>query len=222
MISGSLSRRLRTVGAACATAALLTGCISASAGPNGVYATPIGNAPVTANPTPYSAALYCMADYARRYNLPSPRIAVGRIADYTGTVSADGGRTADGRVAGPAHARDAGGNAAAGAGIGAGPGLDDAVDNQPVAVGVPCRAGLRAGGGVAGAAVAGRVAAQSRRTGGLGHGRRRQGENRSEYDQRGQGLVRLDHFRRLHTTTGTGRQGPCVPIWVMVIKNRLP
>ena len=96
MISGSLSRRLRTAGAACATAALLTGCISASAGPNGVYATPIGNAPVTANPTPYSAALYCMADYARRYNLPSPRIAVGRIADYTGTVSADGGRQVTG------------------------------------------------------------------------------------------------------------------------------
>ena len=47
---------------------------------------------MTANPTPYSAALYCMADYARRYNLPSPRIAVGRISDYTGTVSADGGR----------------------------------------------------------------------------------------------------------------------------------
>ena len=49
-------------------------------------------APVTANPTPYSAALYCLADYARRYNLPSPRMAVGRISDYTGTVSSDGGR----------------------------------------------------------------------------------------------------------------------------------
>ncbi|MDP2764166.1 MAG: holdfast anchoring protein HfaB [Brevundimonas sp.] len=92
MIAGSISRRLKTVVAACATAALLSGCISTSAGPQGLYATPIGNAPVTANPTPYSAALYCMADYARRYNLPSPRMAVGRIADYTGTVSADGGR----------------------------------------------------------------------------------------------------------------------------------
>jgi curli production assembly/transport component CsgG/holdfast attachment protein HfaB len=96
MIAGSFSRRLRTAGVACATAALLSGCISASAGPQGLYATPIGNAPVTANPTPYSAALYCMADYARRYNLPSPRIAVGRIADYTGTVSADGGRQVTG------------------------------------------------------------------------------------------------------------------------------
>ena len=85
-------RRLRTAVAASAIAALLGGCISASAGPQGTYATPIGNAPVTANPTTYSAALVCLADYARRYDLPSPRLAVGRIADYTGTVSADGGR----------------------------------------------------------------------------------------------------------------------------------
>lgn len=96
MIAGSTSRRVRSVVVACATAALLGGCISTSAGPQGLYATPIGNAPVTANPTPYSAALYCMADYARRYNLPSPRMAVGRIADYTGTVSADGGRQVTG------------------------------------------------------------------------------------------------------------------------------
>jgi curli production assembly/transport component CsgG/holdfast attachment protein HfaB len=82
--------------AACAAAALLSGCVSTSAGPKGLYASPIGNAPVTANPTPYSAALYCMADYARRYNLPSPRMAIGRIADYTGTVSADGGRQVTG------------------------------------------------------------------------------------------------------------------------------
>ncbi len=96
MIHGQTVRRLKTVVAATAIAALLGGCISASAGPQGMYATPIGNAPVTANPTPYSAALYCMADYARRYNLPSPRIAVGRISDYTGTVSADGGRQVTG------------------------------------------------------------------------------------------------------------------------------
>jgi curli production assembly/transport component CsgG/holdfast attachment protein HfaB len=82
--------------AACAAVALLGGCVSTSAGPKGLYASPIGNAPVTANPTPYSAALYCMADYARRYNLPSPRMAIGRIADYTGTVSADGGRQVTG------------------------------------------------------------------------------------------------------------------------------
>lgn len=92
MNHGQTVRRLRTAVAASAIAALLGGCISASAGPQGMYATPIGNAPVTANPTPYSAALVCLADYARRYDLPSPRLAVGRIADYTGTVSADGGR----------------------------------------------------------------------------------------------------------------------------------
>ena len=96
MIHGQTARRMKRAAAASAIAALLGGCISASAGPQGMYATPIGNAPVTANPTPYSAALYCMADYARRYNLPSPRMAVGRIADYTGTVSADGGRQVTG------------------------------------------------------------------------------------------------------------------------------
>jgi len=84
--------RMRAVGAACAVATLAAGCVSPKAGPNGLYATPIGNAPVTANPTPYSTALYCLADYARRYSLPSPRIAVGRISDYTGSVSSDGGR----------------------------------------------------------------------------------------------------------------------------------
>lgn len=96
MIPSQFARRLKATVAAGAAAALLGGCISASAGSNGTYATPIGNAPVTANPTPYSAALFCMADYARRYNLPSPRMAVGRIADYTGTVSADGGRQVTG------------------------------------------------------------------------------------------------------------------------------
>lgn len=84
--------RLKIAGLACSAAALLSACVAPVAGGNGLYASPIGNAPVTANPTPYSTALFCLADYARRYNLPSPRIAVGRISDYTGTVSADGGR----------------------------------------------------------------------------------------------------------------------------------
>ncbi|MGZ9099588.1 MAG: holdfast anchoring protein HfaB [Brevundimonas sp.] len=96
MINSQTGRRLKVAAAASAVAALLSGCISTTANPQGLYASPIGNAPVTANPTPYSAALYCMADYARRYNLPSPRIAVGRISDYTGTVSADGGRQVTG------------------------------------------------------------------------------------------------------------------------------
>ena len=87
-----LRKPLKLLALASASAIGLSGCVATNAGPSGLYAAPIGNAPVTANPTPYSAALYCMADYARRYDLPSPRIAVGRISDYTGTVSADGGR----------------------------------------------------------------------------------------------------------------------------------
>ena len=82
---------VRALGCVAAAAALLSGCAT-SAGPSGQYAKPIGNAPVTSNPTPYSTALYCLADYARRYNLPSPRMAVGRISDYTGSISSDGGR----------------------------------------------------------------------------------------------------------------------------------
>ena len=67
-----MSRRspLRIATAATAAALLLAGCVSPVAGPSGLYASPIGNAPVTSNPTPYSTALYCLADYARRYNLP--------------------------------------------------------------------------------------------------------------------------------------------------------
>ena len=90
MTAHRFSRPLR-VAAVVTAASVLAGCAT-SAGPSGNYATPIGNAPVTSNPTPYSTALYCLADYARRYNLPSPRMAVGRISDYTGSVSADGGR----------------------------------------------------------------------------------------------------------------------------------
>jgi curli biogenesis system outer membrane secretion channel CsgG len=70
----------------------LTACVSPVAGPSGLYAKPIGNAPVTANPTPYSSALVCMGDHARRHGLKAPRIAVGRIADYTGKEEAEGGR----------------------------------------------------------------------------------------------------------------------------------
>ncbi|HEY9219107.1 MAG TPA: holdfast anchoring protein HfaB [Phenylobacterium sp.] len=68
----------------------LAGCATPIAGPGGNYAIPIGTAPVTANPTPYSAALVCMAGYARNNRLTAPRIAVGRIADYTGKAEADG------------------------------------------------------------------------------------------------------------------------------------
>ncbi|PVM93851.1 holdfast anchoring protein HfaB [Caulobacter endophyticus] len=56
----------------------------------GNYARPIGTAPVTANPTPYSTALNCLASYARQNRVAAPRIAVGRIADYTGKEESDG------------------------------------------------------------------------------------------------------------------------------------
>ncbi|OYU69878.1 MAG: transcriptional regulator [Alphaproteobacteria bacterium PA2] len=68
----------------------LAGCSTPKLGSGGNYAKPMGSAPVTANPTPYSAALVCMAGYARNARLVAPRIAIGRIADYTGKAEADG------------------------------------------------------------------------------------------------------------------------------------
>ena len=71
-------------------AVALSSCVSTTAGRTGQYTRPIGDAPVTSNPTPYSPALVCLSGYARRYNLAAPRIAVGRIADYTGKEESDG------------------------------------------------------------------------------------------------------------------------------------
>jgi curli biogenesis system outer membrane secretion channel CsgG len=85
-------RRLRLPLLIAATALTVSGCVSPVAGPQGRYAAPIGNAPVTANPTPYSMALVCLGDYARAHNLAAPRIAVGRISDYTGKDEPEGGR----------------------------------------------------------------------------------------------------------------------------------
>ena len=70
----------------------LTACVTPYSGNDGLYASPIGDAPVTANPTAYSPALDCLADHARSNNIAAPRIAVGRILDYTGSVSEEGGR----------------------------------------------------------------------------------------------------------------------------------
>jgi curli production assembly/transport component CsgG/holdfast attachment protein HfaB len=75
-----------------AGAMLAAGCVSPVAGPDGNYANPIGNAPVTANPTPYSDGLVCMGHYARQSGYAAPRIAVGRILDYTGKADFEGGR----------------------------------------------------------------------------------------------------------------------------------
>lgn len=67
----------------------LGGCISTSAGSDGRYATPIGDAPVINNETPYSRALECIGSY--NAGRPAPRIAVGQVADYTAKYEADGG-----------------------------------------------------------------------------------------------------------------------------------
>ena len=80
----------RVAGLLSAAALGLAGCATPVAGPSGNYARSIGTAAVTANPTPYSAALVCMAGYARNAKLVAPRIAVGRIADYTGKSESDG------------------------------------------------------------------------------------------------------------------------------------
>jgi curli biogenesis system outer membrane secretion channel CsgG len=90
--TATFRRRMRVPALAISAAVALSGCVSPVAGSNGMYAKPIGNAPVTANPTPYSAALVCLGSYARGRNLPSPRVAVGRISDYTGKEEAEGGR----------------------------------------------------------------------------------------------------------------------------------
>jgi curli production assembly/transport component CsgG/holdfast attachment protein HfaB len=82
----------KPIAAVCAACLALAGCVSPVAGPNGNYAHQIGDAPVTDNPTPYSAALVCLARYAQHYHVRAPRIAVGRINDYTGKAEDNGGR----------------------------------------------------------------------------------------------------------------------------------
>jgi len=72
------------------TGLALSACASPVAGPSGLYSQPTGDAPVVSNPTPYTDALVCEAEYARAHNVNAPRIAIGRIADYTGKLEADG------------------------------------------------------------------------------------------------------------------------------------
>ncbi|MGD9815821.1 MAG: holdfast anchoring protein HfaB [Hyphomonadaceae bacterium] len=83
---------LKKIVAVLAASSALTACVTPFSGNDGMYALPIGDAPVTGNPTSYTPALMCLADYARSQNIAAPRIAVGRILDYTGTVNEDGGR----------------------------------------------------------------------------------------------------------------------------------
>jgi curli production assembly/transport component CsgG/holdfast attachment protein HfaB len=90
-------RALKTLAVLAATTAL-TACITPHSGNDGMYALPIGDAPVTANPTAYTPALDCLNAFARGNNVAAPRIAVGRILDYTGSVS-EGGRRITRRIA---------------------------------------------------------------------------------------------------------------------------
>tara|TARA_R110000868_G_scaffold369729_1_gene633176 strand:+ start:4391 stop:5386 length:996 start_codon:yes stop_codon:yes gene_type:complete len=84
--------RTKILLASLASVLALTGCATTdTGGRDGNYVTPIGNAPVTPNPTPYSEALVCLANYAQAHHLRSPRVAVGRLSDYTGRASAEGG-----------------------------------------------------------------------------------------------------------------------------------
>lgn len=83
---------LKRVASLAVLAVALAGCVSPSAGKDGLYASAIGNAPVTANPTPYSQALVCIGEHARGKGVVGPRVAVGRIIDYTGKVDVEGGR----------------------------------------------------------------------------------------------------------------------------------
>jgi curli biogenesis system outer membrane secretion channel CsgG len=92
ILAAAWSRRSRVAAAASAASLAVSGCVAPVAGPHGQYAAPIGDAPVIANPTPYSAALVCLSQYAQRYGVRAPRIAVGRIADYTGKAEDNGGR----------------------------------------------------------------------------------------------------------------------------------
>ena len=88
----SKGRAARATALVSVGALALSACVSPIAGPDGKYARPIGNAPVTTNATPYSPALVCLASYAHQYGVRAPRIAVGRIADYTGKAEDNGGR----------------------------------------------------------------------------------------------------------------------------------
>lgn len=70
----------------------VAGCMSVTADSNGRYANPVGDAPVTENPTPYSDALVCLARYAGRSGQRIPHVAVARISDLTGQLDENGGR----------------------------------------------------------------------------------------------------------------------------------
>ncbi|WP_408628090.1 holdfast anchoring protein HfaB [Alkalicaulis satelles] len=83
--------RMRSLLVAAVSALSVTACATSQSGSDGLYAEPTGGSPVVPNPTPYSQALVCMSAHARNAGRAAPRIAVGRIADYTGQLAPEGG-----------------------------------------------------------------------------------------------------------------------------------
>jgi len=90
MLNNPITAAKRAIALVATSGLVLSACASPVAGPSGLYSQPTGDAPVVANPTPYSTALVCEAEYARAHNVNAPRVAIGRIADYTGKFEADG------------------------------------------------------------------------------------------------------------------------------------
>lgn len=83
----------RTLIACLLSASVLSGCASTRFDPQtGLYAEPVGGAPATANATPLTPALSCLADTAAARRLVAPRLAVGEIADLTGKLDLETGR----------------------------------------------------------------------------------------------------------------------------------
>ena len=83
----------RTLIACLLSASVLSGCASTRFDPQtGLYAEPVGGAPATANATPLTPALSCLADTAEARRLVAPRLAVGEIADLTGKLDLETGR----------------------------------------------------------------------------------------------------------------------------------
>ncbi|MBP8072190.1 MAG: holdfast anchoring protein HfaB [Brevundimonas sp.] len=83
----------RTLIAALMAASMLSACASTGFDPaTGLYAEPVGGAPATANATPLTGALTCLADTAAGRGLAAPRLAVGEIADLTGKLDLETGR----------------------------------------------------------------------------------------------------------------------------------
>lgn len=83
----------RTLIAVLLTTSIVSGCGSTGFDPaTGLYAEPVGGAPATANATPLTPALTCLADTAAGLRRAAPRLAVGEIADLTGKLDFETGR----------------------------------------------------------------------------------------------------------------------------------